>query len=59
MKQSVLYLVEGVQSCRLDLYTSYGAGNIYDKFQGCTFDVQATAMILINPRDNPVLIVHA
>ena len=40
-KQSVPNLVVGVQTCCLDQYTSYGAGNMYDKFQGCTVDVQA------------------
>ena len=30
-----------------------------DKFQGCTVDVQAATMILINPRANHVLCVHA
>ena len=38
----VPYLVLGVQICCLELYTSYGVGNMYDKFQGCTVDVQAT-----------------
>ena len=32
---------------------------MYDKFHGCTVDVQAATMILINPISNPVLCVHA
>ena len=40
-KQSVPYLVVSVQTCRLDHYTSCGEGNVHDKFQGCTVDVQA------------------
>ena len=32
---------------------------MYDKFQGCTVDVQAATMILINARPNRVLFVHA
>ena len=39
--QSVPNLVVGVQSCRLDNHTSFGVGNVHDKFQGCTVDVQA------------------
>ena len=39
--QSVLYLVVGVQTCRFDHYTSCSVGNVHDKFQGCTVDVQA------------------
>ena len=45
LKQSVHKLVVGVQICCLDQYTSYGVVNIYDKFQGCTFDVQAATGI--------------
>ena len=40
-KQSVPNLVVGVQTCCLDNYTSCGVGNVHDKFQGCTVDVQA------------------
>ena len=32
---------------------------MYDKFQGCTVDVQVATMILINPRENPVLCTRA
>ena len=32
---------------------------MYDKFQGCTVDVQSATMNLINTRANPVLFVHA
>ena len=32
---------------------------MYDKIHGCTLDVEATTMILINPNANPVLFVHA
>ena len=31
---------------------------MYDKFDDCTVDVQASTMILINPSANPVLCVH-
>ena len=58
-KQSVPNLVVGVQTCCLDQYTSYGAGNMYDKFQGCTVDVQAATLIVNNPRANPALCTHA
>ena len=40
-QQSVPNLVVGVQTCRLYHYTSCGIGNVNDKFQGCTVDVQA------------------
>ena len=42
LKKSVPYLVVGVQGCCLELYTSYDVGNMYNKFHGCTVDVQAT-----------------
>ena len=45
-KQSVPNLVVGVQTCCLDSYTSCGVGNVYDKFQGCTVDVQAATGLL-------------
>ena len=32
---------------------------MYDKFQGCTVDVQGATMILINPIANPMLCVQA
>ena len=32
---------------------------MYDKFQGCTVDVQVATRILINTRENPVLFLHA
>ena len=31
---------------------------MYEKFQGCTVDVQAATVILNNPRANPVLCRH-
>ena len=40
-KQSVPYLVIGVQTCCLDYYTSCSVGNVHKNFQGCTVDVQA------------------
>ena len=39
--QSVPFLVIDVQTCRLDHYTSNCVGNVHNKFQGCTVDVQA------------------
>ena len=42
LKQSVPILVVGVQICCLDHYTSCGLGNVHDKFQGGTVDVQAS-----------------
>ena len=39
------YLVAGVQSCCVDQYTSYGAGNKHEKFQCCTVDIQATTVV--------------
>ena len=47
------------QGCYLDLYTSYGVDNMYDKFQRCTVDVQVATLILNNPRTNPVLCTQA
>ena len=41
-KQSVPYLVVGVQTIRLDQCTLCGVGNVHIKFKGCTVDVQAT-----------------
>ena len=46
-KQSVPYLVVGVQTSRLDQYTSCGVDNVHDKFQSCTVDVQAATGFLI------------
>ena len=43
----------------LEVYTSYGDGNMYDKFHGCTDDVQATTCFYNNPRPNPQLNIHA
>ena len=40
-QESVPYLLVGVQTCRLDHYTSCGVGNVHDKFQDCKVDVQA------------------
>ena len=37
-------LVVGVQTCCLDQYTSYKVGNMHDKFQGCTVDVQVATV---------------
>ena len=44
--QSVPNLVVGVQTCRLDHYTLYSVGNVHDKVQGCTVDVQAATEFL-------------
>ena len=40
-KQSVPNLVVGVQTFLLYHDTVYEVGNVHDKFQGCTVDVQA------------------
>ena len=40
-QQSVPNLAVGVQTCRLYHYTLCIVGNVQDKFQGCTVDVQA------------------
>ena len=40
-KQSVPNLVVGVQTYLLHHDTVYDVGNVHDKFQGCTVDVQA------------------
>ena len=40
-KQSVPNLVVGVQTFLLYHDTLYDVGNVHDKFQGCTVDVQA------------------
>ena len=40
-KQSVPNLVVGVQTFLLNHDTVYEVGNVHDKFQGCTVDVQA------------------
>ena len=45
-KQSAPYLVVGVQTSCLDLYTSCGVDNVHIKFQGCTVDVQRTTEFL-------------
>ena len=37
-------LFVGVQTCCLDLYTSYDVGNAHDKFQCCTVDVQVATV---------------
>ena len=42
--QSVPNIVVGVQTCCLDQYTSYKVGNMHDKFQGCTVDVQVATV---------------
>ena len=44
--QSLPNLVVCVQNFRLEHYTSCGVGNVYDKFQGCTVDVQAATELL-------------
>ena len=46
--QSVPNLVVGVQTCRFDHYTSCGVGNVHNKFQDCTVDVQAATMFFNN-----------
>ena len=43
---SVPNLVVGVQTCRLDNYTSCGVGYAHDKVQSCTVDVQAATEFL-------------
>ena len=45
-QQSVPNLVVGVQTCCLDHYTSCVVGNVHDKFQDCTVDVQAATGFL-------------
>ena len=45
-KQSVPNLIVGVQTCRLDHYTSNCVGNVHNKFQGGTVDVQAATVFL-------------
>ena len=45
-QQSVPNLVIGVQTCRLYHYTLCIVGNVQDKFQGCTVDVQAATGLL-------------
>ena len=35
-----------VQTCCLDDYTSCSVGNVYNKFQGCTVDIQAATEFL-------------
>ena len=45
-QQSVPNLVVGVQTCCFDHYTSCGVGNVHDKFQDCTVDVQAATEFL-------------
>ena len=47
-KQSVPNLVVGVQTCLFDHDTVYDVGNVHDKFQGCTVDVQAATEFSIN-----------
>ena len=42
--QSVPNLVVGVQTCCLHQYTSYDVGNVHDKLQGCTVDVQVATV---------------
>ena len=42
--QSVPNLVVGVQPFCRDHYTSYEVGNVHDKFQGCTVDVQVATV---------------
>ena len=44
-KQSVPYLVVGVQTSCLDQYTSCGVDNEHIKIHGCTVDVQATTEV--------------
>ena len=41
-KQTVPNVVVGVHNCCLGHYTSCGVGNVHDKFQGGTVDVQAS-----------------
>ena len=44
--QSVPNLFVGVQTWCFDHYTSCGVGNVHDKVQDCTVDVQAATMFL-------------
>ena len=46
LQQSVANLVVGVQTCRFYHYTLCIVGNVQDKFQGCTPDVQAATEFL-------------
>ena len=46
-QQSVPNLVVGVQTFRFDHYTSWSMGNVHDKFQCCTVNVQAATLFLI------------
>ena len=43
--QSVLNIVVGVQTCCLNQYTSYDVGNVQEKIQGCTVDVQVATVL--------------
>ena len=45
-KQSVPNLVVGVQTCLFDHDAVYDLGKVYDKFQGCTVDVEAATRLL-------------
>ena len=45
-KQSVPNLVVGVQTCLLEHDTVYDVGNVHDKFQCCTVDVQDATVLL-------------
>ena len=45
-KQSVPYLVVGVQTSCLDQYNSCSVDSVHIKFQGCTVDVQRATELL-------------
>ena len=45
-QHSVPNPVVGVQTFRFDHYTSWSVGNVHDKFQCCTVDVQAATVFL-------------
>ena len=48
-KKSVPNLLVGVQTFLFNHDTVYDVGNVHDKFQGCTVDVQdATGLLTIN-----------
>ena len=53
-KQSVPYLVAGLQTWCLDYNTLGCVGNVHDMFQGCTVDVQAATWFSNNPSAQPV-----
>ena len=59
LNNQYLTLLKVYKPCCLDQYTSYSVGKMYDKFHGCTGDVQSDTLIVNNPRANPALCTHA